>query len=286
MRTVIINFGYETERVYREIVVGLNEFSQNDSVRLRLVSNHTFTCDIFDLKNEGIYLDFIASKLADFIVNVVEPRIITEEVKLECQELFDDYLDEIIERVMHAVSSDSERRTDEYVNELRDYVYESLTEKGGFHLGGFINFTYRDRRLGIKVKINEVLDDIIDSFNEREELTELMGQLMTTREPQTELIHVVVSGRDRYGLITGDGRRIDMGDMDGLLERTDDIRRAYFIMNVIALLLPRRVVIHTRRDDEPYLVHALEEVMGDGVVVCYDCNLCNGRSEKDHHDRF
>jgi putative sporulation protein YtxC len=234
--------------------------------------------DIKDDKKEDIYIDFVSNILTKYVIAAVEPNVIRDEVEKECQDFFSEDIEDIFERVQWQLLHRSEEITNSYFNRIKEDIFDGLKKHGMFNLNGFLNFKYSMRRLEIRDYINMVLDEYLTD-DESDQFVSLLRKFVTIQQAKTDLIHIVVLGQNDYELITGNQERIDLKDVEKILDEmvideNNQIEQLHLIMSVLMTLSPSEIIIHTNDEQDPYVGQTLKKIYEDRATICHGCEFC------------
>lgn len=276
MKNLLIDAGRDSTQIFEEILDDIMFTSESFTV---ILENNSIVVTINDEENTPLYVDYIADKITNYVLNFIEPKMIRDEVELECLELLDEQIEnDIIERVEWELLHKNEIVRQNYFLYLKEDIYEGLTNRGLFNLFGFLNFKTSMRRLEIKDYVNMVLEDYFIDENE-EQFFNLIRKVVSIQQPQTELLNLIILGPNKYELITGNNTKIDMSEVeeiidDLMLDKNQEVEQFHLILSVLMTIIPLKIDIHTNEKQDPYIQQALKRIYGNRVTICHYCELC------------
>ncbi|GGA52809.1 hypothetical protein GCM10007416_27370 [Kroppenstedtia guangzhouensis] len=224
--------------------------------------------------------------VADYYLAVNEPnlirRIITQDFHYwnpgESRE---------IERYAYHLLDDSEaeepshrRRKHWMARQIAKYFcnHRDLAVDGYFQ---FRMKRYRD----ILMKLVEHAIDEYLLDQEYREFIDLLRYFVSIQQPKVPLVHVLHIGIRRFRLLDGEGRPLQMKEMDHTVEELMDQVTSHedLIVSTLLTVAPEQVVLHTRNREEN-VVCTLMQVFEDRITICNGCSGC--RHLKGREDGF
>lgn len=288
MKTIRIDAKHHNEPILEDILLKVVEGSfKKGSFMVSL--NKSIIVDIKDEENENLYIDFISTTLVNYIISNIEPSIIMEEVDMSCGEFYSDEIDEISQRVQWQMLYRNDETSQKYVKQLKNDIFNCLTNHRNFNLNGFLNFKYSERRIEIQSYINMVLDEYLTD-DENDQFVSILKKFVAIQPILTKSIHVVILSDNDYEIITDKNERVDMKDIEEILEEIElendisMIEHLHLIMSVLMTLSPNELKIHTKEKNDPYIAQTLKKIYEERAIICHDCDFCeiikNTRNEE------
>ncbi|AEO93662.1 gp404 [Bacillus phage G] len=286
MKDLLINAGRSSTQIFEEIMN--NNVYSSKSFKVDLKDNKVHVA-IKDEKNTSKYIEYVASNIASFILNFIEPKMIRDEVELECLDLFDEEIEEnIVEKVEWALLHKNEQIRQTYFLNMKNDIFDGLVSHGMFNLFGFLNFRLNDRRLEIKEYISIALEDYFSDENE-EQFISLIKRIVSIQKSQIDVINLILLETNKYELITGDNKRVDIEDVEKILDEysyDEPVEQLHLILSVLMTLVPENIVIHMSKKQNPYIVQTLKKIFPTKTSTCESCDLCENmkilREEEDN----
>lgn len=278
MKKIFINADRDSTQIFEEILDEIIYTSESFSIALE---DKRIVVDINNEENVLLYIDYVAGKIATYILNSVEPKIIRDEVELECLDLLDDEIENAIcEKVEWELLHKNEQIRQEYFENVKKEIFNGLYNYGNFNLFGFLNFRYKMRRLEIRDYINIALEDYFGDESE-EQFISLVRRVVSIQQPQVELINLILFSPNDYEIITDKGQRINIEDVEKILDDYlyDDEsleQQLHLILSVLMTLVPSKIIVHVSEKQDPYISQMLKKIYVDKVTICNSCNFCEG----------
>lgn len=276
MSILQISANKNSTQIFEEILNDITYTSESFTVALE---NDKIFITINDKDNSIIYIDYIAGKVTNFILDFIEPKVIREEVELGCLDLLNEEIEEnIAERVEWELLHKDDNLRKDYFNIIKEDISNGFEKHKMFNLSGFLNFRFNSRRLEIKEIINIALEDFFSEESD-EQFISLIKRVVSIQQPQLDLMHIVFLENDEYELITGSRERVDMRDVEKIIDEftydeSNVIEQLHLILSILMTLVPAEIKIHTNEKNDPYISQMIKRIYNDKVTECDSCELC------------
>lgn len=215
--------------------------------------------------------------VADYYLAVNEPdlihRIITQEFQYrnpgESRE---------IERYAYHLLDDSEaeepshrRRKYRIARQVARYFYNHRD----LAVDGYFQFRMKRYRDILMKLVEHAIDEyLLDQ--EYREFIDLLRYFVSIQQPKVPLVHVIHTGIRRFRLLDGEGRPLQMKEVDHTVEELMDQVSSHedLIVSTLLTVAPEQVVLHTRNPEEN-VVRTLMQVFEERMMICNGCSGCH-----------
>ncbi len=214
--------------------------------------------------------------VADYYLTVNEPDlihwIITQEFKYrnpgESRE---------IERYAYHLLDDSE--SEEPSHQRRKYRMARQIARYFFShqdlaVDGYFQFRMKRYREILRKLVEHAIDEyLLDQ--EYREFIDLLRYFVSIQQPKVQLVHVIHTDTRRFRLLDGEGRPLEMDQMDHTVEELMDQVSSHedLIVSTLLTVAPEQVILHTRNPEEN-VIRTLKQVFEERMVICSGCSGC------------
>ncbi len=233
-----------------------------------------------DPEVQQIARQFIASALADIIIEHLEPRIIWHIINQDYNQYTPTDRAKIFILTQKKLHKSLTPTTSERDNMLRRNrvlyaLLEYFADNDTLILEGFINFRLRPYLEQLRQYTDSALQELLLS-REKEEFTRLLQYFYQIQRHKVPCIHVVFQKDGQYKLYDS-----ELKSMEKLWEsktkklKSVGIAMDDMLLSVLIKLAPHKLVIHNNQRKNPELIELLTRIFKNKIVLCNSCNLCS-----------
>ena len=228
---------------------------------------------------QQIARQFIASALADIIIEHLEPRIIWHIINQDYVQYTSSDRAKIFiltQKKLHKSLAPSINEKDNMLrrNRVLYALLEYFADNDTLILEGFINFRLRPYLEQLRTYTDAALQELLLS-REKEEFTKLLQYFYQLQKSKVPSIHVVFQKDGQFKLYDKDKNSLQkLWDAKTHKLRSVGISMDDMLLSVLIKMAPNKLVIHNRFNLNKDLIELLGRIFKNRIVMCNSCNLC------------
>ncbi|QOR35615.1 putative sporulation protein YtxC [Clostridium sp. 'deep sea'] len=228
---------------------------------------------------QQIARQFIASALADIIIEHLEPRIIWHIINQDYVQYTSSDRAKIFiltQKKLHKSLSSSVNEKDNMLrrNRVLYALLEYFADNDTLILEGFINFRLRPYLEQLRKYTDNALQELLLS-REKEEFTKLLQYFYQLQSNKVPCIHVVFQKDGQFKLYDKDENSLQkLWDAKTQKLKSVGISMDDMLLSVLIKMAPSKLVIHNKGNVSKDLLELLNRIFKDRIVICNSCKLC------------
>lgn len=161
------------------------------------------------------------------------------------------------------------------LNEIRNALYDYLTEAESLHLQGFFQFRLKK----VWNEYGKIVENAIDEYMMEKEYRDYINYLrglVRDRPMQLPFLHVLHQ-QDQYLLFDNLGNEIAYDQLDALVTGNSDIEIIYDDQMITKLIAINPTYIHLHcHNSSHHLEISLKNIFEERLTICTGCSMCKG----------
>ena len=224
---------------------------------------------------EELYVDYVADKIKDVILNFYENKLITNILNYDYFYFSDIERKEIFKSCIESLNDTNNTDANSRKNIIFYSCKEYVKENNAVILDGFAHFR-------IKEYINilaEIVDICVNSYvieKEYLEFINLLKKYIESKCSSNDIIHLIYLNQESI-LLDNKKNVIQLNDEITNAKYLSDITFSSndYCLNTLLNLLPKKIYIHLLDEIEDAFIITLKSIFGKRVSLCFDCSMCN-----------
>ncbi|MBW5468154.1 hypothetical protein GPJ61_09830 [Brevibacillus formosus] len=222
---------------------------------------------------------FVALTLAEWVIQVREPRIMeemaadllaAEQMETEWAEIFP-----YIQRMCEEVELDGRELLTATTRKANVYrkVFTYLEWERTINVLGFVRFRLQEHWNELFELVETGIDEYLED-KQYEEFVELLRYFIAVQETKQEIVHVVPSVDKPFHLYDKKGDRLWLEQLDTVLNMDEQkCRDEDYLVSALVTLAPESIVLHMA-SEKPGLVQTIRSIFDGRLITCHSCSLC------------
>ncbi len=168
------------------------------------------------------------------------------------------------------------------INNIIEKIKICLEENSEININGFIRFRMKE----LREDIESIVDKVIETYmveKEYREFIKLLKYFVEIQESKIEKVNIIIDGEGNYSIVDIDKKDIFSEFMKEIIECKVDneVKMEDIIISGLITNAPKSVVIHGKENCiNKEFINTIENVFGNKVSFCKDCNLCAEKQVK------
>ena len=282
--TVAISNKVEAERLHRRLAEA--HICSSGAFSAELAGTSLIIAPVQPTARDDSWLGVLASELADYIVDEMEPElllgiILKSDVGLEvdgaslvrsCRSMLDDTESAGIED--GAAPPDGRRA------KLQELLEGCMSERGHIDLRGFVAFRLQSYVADLTDTVNYVIDEYVMN-RQYQEFISLLKYFVFFQETKMDEAHLIHQGENRFVMLDSNMNQLEaLCDEDVVIETIDqELNYEDMVVSSLIAASPARIHIHTR-EPETAAIRTIAQIFEGRTKVCDGCAYCAAIGER------
>lgn len=234
---------------------------------------YIFSLNKKEILEDTIFLNTLTTFVEDIIIKFYADDIISESIDKKLTQLDPLNKIEIIEEVKEVLLSKTL-----FVKEkkaINDEIYDYFIEYDTLIIDGYLNFRSRSYHDLIEKSIELVLGEFQLEV-EYEEFIDMLKELIESQTPEMDLLNIVKKNK-KYILMDSDFKKLNNDYISNALEELyyNEVSDGDILLSTVIALSPKKLIIHLGNKPKDDNISILEEVFGNRIEICRNCEVCN-----------
>ncbi len=236
----------------------------------------------FDQKKNFSTLEYLATIIADIVVDHLEKKFINRIIKHKYNNFSLDERDIIeemtVDHLNESLTPDKNLGKILRREEITRQTIRYFNKNQDLNVEGFVRFRLKDYIDELKLAVELAVDDFIIE-KEYNEFIDLLKYFVDIQEPRIKQANVTQTKNGSFKILDKLGNVINNEYLEGYLAEMFDGEVEYEDLLVSALInvAAEKIVLHFKKPD---IEDTVRKIFDERVEVCDGCDLCNVSGNK------
>lgn len=154
--------------------------------------------------------------------------------------------------------------------ELIDYIQKI----NSIDIEGYMNFRLIDYVYILDIAIDKVMSNIREDIRVNE-FVEMIGYIIESNGSKESILNIIIDG-DKFTFKDAENNMVATDIINEIKENSLEVNplEHEFILAAVISISPKRLVIHSNKDLDSFLMKTLRGVFGRNFIYCTGCNIC------------